>query len=247
VTDELSGTNDVQIFLNAPRADGALLYQYCSPIRLSSGDVHDGVWTASIPIEEDQLGGDWSVWIGTRDRAHRDSAHWLNWWGPGEYVYHDGDLARDRPFPDNMGTVRILGRTRTDSTAPTMSSVQVTPDHVDTLPGPATVDVTLSAADVGRGVSGVYVQLMPSAADENPPYYLSASLNLVAGSHAEGTWSGSISLAQGVPPGTYYVRVMVWDRDQNTSYYVSSSCPNAWYAMPIESNPTVTIVDSTSP
>lgn len=244
ITDELSGATNVGVGGWAPRVDGVRTFGTGGGMQLISGDRHDGIWTGWVTIMEDSVGGDWSLTIEATDRAHRDSRHIVQYWGPGEYVYLAHDPVANRPFPNNMGSVTVIGRARTDTTAPTLQSIQVTPDQVDTLPGPASVHVTVQGSDAGRGVGGVNVGLFSAVYDESAPQYLSESLDLTGGDLNNGTWSGWIDLPQGIPPGTYYVKVLIWDRDNNMNAYMSSGHPDAAFYTELPSNPTVTVVDS---
>lgn len=136
-----------------------------------------------------------------------------------------------------MGSVTVIGRARTDTTAPVVSSVQVTPTQVDTLPGPANVQLTVQASDPGLGVQGVYAELVPLANDQSAPQMPSRSLELSSGDQANGAWRGSITLPQGLPPGTYYIKVITWDVDTN----MTATCPPASptpRATPTNSTPT---------
>jgi hypothetical protein len=55
-----------------------------------------------------------------------------------------------------------------------------------------------------------------------------------------------MTVPQGFPPGTYYIKVFTSDVDSNFSTYVSSGLPDpGWLATRLTTNPTVTVVDST--
>lgn len=250
ITDSLSGVQpeEIGLVLWQPRVDGAVIAGWGRQLELQSGDLYDGIWSGTIALPRNSVAGDWNIEITALDRAHRETNHRIHWWGPGEYVYWSDRPELNRAFPDNMGSFHILGRARTDTQPPIVTSVAVSPDHVDTLPGPATVHLTVQAADAGRGVDGVYVELMSVSDDGTGPKYLSDSLELTAGDDQDGTWTGSITLPQGIPPGTYYLKVVTWDHDTNMTAYVSSGHPDAdSYAHQIASNPTVTVIDSSAP
>jgi hypothetical protein len=217
-------------------------------MRLVSGTSRDGIWAGTVTLTQGSVGGDWSLTISATDHAHRDSGRRIEWWGPGEYVYRSYEPVLNRPFPNNMGSVTVIGRARTDVSAPLVSSVQVTPTQVDTLPGPAEVRVIVQASDSGLGVQGVYVELVPLADDGSAPEMPDQSLQLTSGDRASGTWRGSITLPQGFPPGTYYVKVITWDVDTNMTAYVSAGLPDASsYAHQLDTNPTVTVIDTARP
>ena len=248
IVDKLSGAADVALGAWQPRANGALIAGTGGGMRLVSGTIRDGIWAGTITLTQGSVGGDWSLTISATDLAHRDAGRRIEWWGPGEYVYRSYEPVLNRPFPNNMGSVTVIGRARTDVTAPLVSSVQVTPTQVDTLPGPADVHLIVQASDSGLGVQGVYVELVPLANDGSAPQMPDQSLQLTSGDRASGTWSGSITLPQGFPPGTYYVKVITWDVDTNMTAYVSAGLPDASsYAHQLDTNPTVTVIDTARP
>jgi hypothetical protein len=247
IIDELSGVDDVEMCLWAPRINGAMSQAYCDNIRLTSGTIRDGIWTGSVSIPKGHVGGDWNFWIGVRDRARRESNDMLNYWGPGEFLGREGNPTVDRPFPNGMGSVNVIGRLRTDSTPPTVGEASLTPTVVDTLPGPATVNVTVQAADNDSGVDGISAQLIPPVEDGSQPMYIADNPDLTSGTPMNGTWTGAITLPQGLPPGTYYLKITIWDRETNMTSYIASGHPDAAYwTNQLSTNPTVTVIDSSS-
>ncbi|MGN6132636.1 MAG: calcium-binding protein [Nocardioidaceae bacterium] len=247
LTDDVSGVYHPEVCLHAPLGDyGYEIYASCASLRLRSGDRNDGVWSETVPIFRGQTGGDWDVEISVTDRAHGDG-HQVSYWGPDEYHWKvDPDPAYDRPLADGLGRFTVLGPKRGDTVAPSVSSAAVTPSHVDTLAGDATVHLTVKASDVGGGVDGVYVDLLPAKSDDSSPDSPTASLDLASGTPASGTWTGSMTIPQGTPPQTYYLKVVAWDAAQHYHAYTSSGYPGTDSYEPLSTNPTVT-VDNTAP
>ncbi len=246
ITDALSGVDaeGTSLIMWAPRLQGRLTEGIGAPLRLRQGTIHDGVWSGDVWLPRNSAGGDWTVGIDTKDRAQGGTGTSVTWWGPGEYYPRLGEAADNRLLPDGMGSVHVLGRERTDTTPPTISSAVVTPTEVDTLAGPASVDVSVRAADPGSGVAGVSARLLPATSEEDSPEPPDESLDLVDGTAADGLWTGSIRIPQGFPPGTYYLQVIVWDREDNMIGYYASGHPYAFdYVLP--GNPTVTVVEAT--
>ncbi|MEV4999496.1 calcium-binding protein [Nocardioides sp. LML1-1-1.1] len=245
ITDLLSGVDTVSMSIWAPRHNGMVTSGYGDGIRLTSGNRNDGTWTGTVFIPPGEVGGDWSVNIAVDDRARRGARSWAYYWGPGEYVGRI-DSAVDHPFPSGMGSFRVIGRARTDSSAPTIGDVSLTPSSVDTLPGPAQVQLSLRAADVGLGVDGIRAELVPAQEDDNSPAAVGINPDLSSGTVNDGTWTGTLTLPQGLPPGAYYLRVYVWDREQNAAMYLSSGHPEAasWTNV-LPGSPMVTVVDTT--
>jgi len=64
----------------------------------------------------------------------------------------------------------------------------------------------------------------------------------------DGTWSGSITLPQSTAPGSYYVHALAWDQQSGVGAHVSSSEAATWTSSaPLDNDPTVAVVDSTTP
>lgn len=248
LTDAVSGVYRAETCLHAPLGDyGYEIYASCASLKLRSGDRNNGVWSVTVPILRGQTGGDWDVEISVSDRAHGDG-HQLSYWGPDEYHWKvDPDPAYDRPLPGGLGRFTVLGPKRGDTVAPAVSSVAVDPTHVDTLPGDATVHFTVKASDVGDGVDGVYVELLPATTDESTPDDPSTSLDLATGTASSGTWTGSLNIPGQTPPQTYYLKVVAWDAAQHFHTYVSSGYPGAADYEALGNNPTVTIDDTSTP
>lgn len=247
IVDPLSGVDEETVLFSlwAPRLGGTLTHGRGAGARLTSGTIKDGIWTASVYIPRNEVSGNWSVEIAVRDRAHLGTSEWLSYFGPTEHRFQAGRGEEIRPFPYDMGSFPVVGRVRTDAEPPIVSGATLSPATVDTLPGPATVDVSIDAADIGSGVDGMQAVLVP-ASDDNPPD-IAINPRLTSGTRANGTWTGTFTLPQGLPPGTYHLKVYVWDREALDTMYISSSHPDAHrWPNQIVSGPMVTVLD-TSP
>jgi Ca2+-binding RTX toxin-like protein len=199
VTDAASGVDPdgVNYIVWAPRRDGVLTFGVGGGFELKRGDLHDGIWHGVAGFDPDAVGGRWNLGIRVRDRAGNSAVYW----GPDEYPYRVGEASNwdNLPLPGEMGIVNLIGRTSTDTRDPKADSAEVDTTTVDTLRGPATVRVTLHAADAGIGVEGMLVSLIDPDTGDGPPYF-DVNPDLVSGTHRDGTWSGKIVLPQGTPP-----------------------------------------------
>jgi hypothetical protein len=218
---------------------------YCARMKRLSGDIHDGVWSADIGIEKGSVSGDWNVEISTADRASAGTGRSISWlgrdlwdaWGVG------ADPATQQPLPNDRGRFSVVGRPRVnDSVPPKIVSAVPTPREVDTLAGPARVTFTVRATDSGSGVRGVGVGLV--SADPDGPQDLYESLTRTSGTAYDGTWTDSIVLPQGTPPGTYYLEVFTWDWVDNQRKYTAAGHPDP-VSSTLPGDGTVTVVDST--
>lgn len=246
LTDVLSGVSDAQACIHEPLIDGREIALYCTTMRRRSGDIHDGVWSADVGVDRGAVSGDWNVEISTTDRAHDETWTSISWLGPDLWMWAGGaDPATKQPLPDERGRFTVLGRPRMDdSTPPDIVSAVPSPTEVDTLAGPVAVDFAVRATDTsGSGVRGVGVGLV--SADPNGPKDIYESLTMTSGNALDGTWTDSIVLPQGTPPGTYYLEVVTWDEVDNLQTYVSAGHPEMGSYDPLPGDPTVTVVDST--
>lgn len=252
--DATSGVDpdSVSMVLWAPRVNGAQTRAYGASLHLVGGTLNDGTWSGLVDLPQDSVGGEWQIGLYVSDRASRDARTTRAiYWGPVEYGYQQWNSSEgdNRPFPDDMGTVNIIGREPTDFTAPTISGVQLTPGTVDTLSGPASITVTAHATDAGAGVEGLSVFLIRAEDYSGGPMYLMDSLVMAAGTRADGTWEGTITLPRGLAPGTYYAWVPTWDREDNEAQYIAPGHPMAEYnSHVLDTDATVTVADTqTSP
>lgn len=248
ITDALSGVDPGRIFaiLWSPNPGGYEVLGHPAGLNLASGDLHDGIWTGKVFLDQGEQSGDWNLEIFVRDRASSGSEYGVDYWGPAMYGGPSMRIDRENlPIPGGLGSVSVLG-SDPDSTPPLVHGVSVTPDTVDTLPGPTSVTVTGQAEDSGSGVSVLAFRLRPATIDAGTPSLGSGS-TLVAGTTADGTWSGTIDLPQGLPPDTYYVQVFAYDNDGNSAIYMGSGFPDNWFAGVLDTNPTVTVVDTSGP
>jgi hypothetical protein len=154
VTDAVSGIWYVSMCLLHPMDDYYTNLQ-CHNARLVSGDIHNGLWRQAITSPRGATGGDWNVEVGVTDRAHSGDIRYM---GPDQYrIWTQDGTAPDPsiiPFPAGRGRFQVHGTT--DSTPAVINEVQISPDSVDTLGGPATVTLRVHAADVpGEGVASV--------------------------------------------------------------------------------------------
>lgn len=224
--DAVSGVYDGNPFCLQKPVDGFYTNLPCPNATLVSGNRYDGVWRARVRIPRGETGGDWNVSLNATDRAHAGDT--MMWLGPDLWNYWtDGGTHVDSYYPalpDGTGRFSVLGTS--DSTAPSVRGVTISPSRVDTLPGPVKVDFDVKVTDAPReGVEAVGVGLHASdaAADGSAVQFEFLDLRLTSGTKVDGTWSGSYWVPQGTPPGTYYLQVMVNDPTHYRSYFSPGS------------------------
>lgn len=251
VVDTQSGTARVSLCLNKP-ADGHYAIIPCRASTMVSGTPRDGVWRSTVTIPAGDTGGDWNVSVETIDKAHAagigSSGH--QWVGPDLWRWWTDDGTRQaaewaHQLPSGQGRFTVLGTF--DSNPPSITSATLTPDHVDTLSAAARVTVRVHAVDV-EGVTAVTYYLTTRANDGSEPRIVSAELTLTSGTARDGDWTGSVTIPQGTPPDVYVSQALITDTRHYGSYSGASS-PFAGTSgqLPLPGDPTVTVVDSSTP
>jgi Ca2+-binding RTX toxin-like protein len=223
ITDALSGVADFPFFCAEFPMDDYYTHNGCVDANLVSGNSRDGVWEARVDIPARSIGGDWNISVWATDRARpADQAAVV---GPDIFRAwtRDGAETTARLFPSGKGRFTVRGTS--DSTAPVMVSVELTPDSVDTLERAADVTVRVRATDV-EGVSSVGLWLHALSSETGSVSFLPVDLTLTEGTINDGWWTGTVTLPRGTPPGRYAVQAWVRDATHWRSY-VSTSSPYA--------------------
>lgn len=248
IADPLSGVHDgvAAVHLWAPSATGMPTIGSYGDLQLESGDLHDGIWAATVRVPRGAAEGRWNMQLEVSDAASFGSREAQTiYWGPDLYPFQAEHTyaGRNLPLPDGAGVVNVVGRSAGHD-APTVSDVVLSTDQVDTLTGPATVEISFRAVDVD-GADGGYVALVPGTPDSWPGY-TAPYLQLVDGTVHDGVWRGTVTLPQGLEPGVYYAEVSAVDRDVNQVILIAAGHPYAQnYEHVLPNNPTVTVVDHT--
>ncbi|HEX6485120.1 MAG TPA: hypothetical protein VF012_00275 [Nocardioidaceae bacterium] len=132
------------------------------------------------------------------------------WLGPDLWSYWTDGGSNPDPhlaeLPDGAGRFSVLGTT--DSAAPRVTGVTISPSRIDTLPGPVKVDFEVTATDVpGEGVDAVGISIHGAENDRTGVDFEFLDLALTGGTDVDGTWTGSYLGAAGnaagdvLPPG----------------------------------------------
>jgi hypothetical protein len=206
ITDDLSGVSEPHVVLWEPRG-GSDMAGHGFNFRRVSGGARDGIYRGTAWIAKGAVAGNWNLEIGVRDRAGQRA----QWYGPDLYEIW-GDRDNEHPFPDGMGRVPVLGEPRSDDrTPPTITSATVSPTQIDTLAGPATVHLTVTARDEGSGIEyGVNATFIPD--DPQEELRVEGGAFRTSGTMFDGVYEDDLVFRQGMPPGTY--RLSVWARDR---------------------------------
>ena len=99
-----------------------------------------------------------------------------------------------------------------DTTAPSLTRLELSPASVNTTGEAQTVTVTLGVSDSQSGVAGAQVSL-------SGPAYYSTVAHLTGGSRLKGEWQAQVTLPHNAPKGTYMMSVGVADNIGNRHTY----------------------------
>jgi hypothetical protein len=227
VTDAMSGVDTVSVTAHTWTSNGEWASWWGNGMRLVSGDEHDGVWRGRAWFgNASHFGGTWSLEFFVQDQANMGTTDGATYAGP-VARQHRGGL----PIPDGRGDFTMVGDQISETSTPEITAASLTPTEVHTLGGPAQVTFTVDAQDVGTGVNYVVAEL------SNPGYRFYHGLELTSGTSHNGTWTGQVTLPQGIAPGEFTPSVFIQDVDYNRTWYTAREL----------SLPTVTVVDDSSP
>jgi hypothetical protein len=127
-------------------------------------------------------------------------------------------LAAGAPAVAATPSVSRLCAPPADTVPPQLTSLTLSTDTIDLAHGPSTVTVTAHASDAAAGIaSGVGdIELEFSSARSG----LDTSLNLVSGTSADGTWSGTVDFSQDAHDGVWALSdLVVSDARGNFQFY----------------------------
>ena len=197
-----------------------------------------------------ETGGDWNVSVETLDHAHWPGISEGQQAGPDLWRFWTADGTRtpsswEHQLPAGQGRFSVLGTS--DSNAPDLGEVTLTPNRVDTRTSAAQVAVRVHAVDV-EGVTGVgyYVSTRPTGRVRpvlplrRPDPHLGHGTGRLLDRHPD--------LPAGHAASMYYSQAYVRDTRHFRSYAGNGSA----YAgtsgqLPLAGDTTVTVVDSSTP
>lgn len=193
----------------------------CGSSDLTSGSKTNGVWTGQANMPKGEQSGTWNVGVVVGDKA----GHQVWYVGPDVATapWHDPNFVA---LPDGAGRFTVVGAPA-DTHPPVLVSAALSPNQARTLTAAAPIAVTLHITDV-EGVRSASA-LLASAADSIGNQLMTSltDLRLASGSAKDGTWTGTLMLPRGTPPGIYYLEASVDDVAHATEW-MSPDSPQAY-------------------
>lgn len=241
LTDAGTGIVSARACLWQPVEEGGFTPRGCAALQRGSGTPYDGWWDGAIDVPAGAVGGDWNLVVYVADRARASLE--IMYLGPDRYARSIEPYRgiNENPLPGGVGRVHVVGVS--DSNPPVVTSLAMTPTSVDTVTGPAEVTFRVEATDV-EGIDGISMLLRPAnAANGDGQAYLPlVDFSLSSGTLQDGTWTGTLTIPQGFPPGEHYVAVSVWDgahaRTWAAAHHPLASQP---YTLLLPDDPKVTV------
>ncbi len=191
VTDGVSGLKTAVLTFKDP--SGVVAPSLTTTLHLqdaaTGGTPTDAIFHFSVPVGTSAVDGTWIL----DTLVLTDVAGNLT-------TLSNADLSTgDRSF--------VVSHATTDTTAPTLTSLSVSPTSVTTTGGEQTVTVTVGATDAGsgaQGLAGVDVVLSSPSGSKQVYAFLSRS-DLFSGDSVNGTLRGTLTIPQYTESGTWVV------------------------------------------
>ena len=207
VTDDLSGLdlNGSSVQVTSPTSHT----RDAGPLQLTSGDAADGTYTVDVSLPRYSAQGTWTVETSLADVAGNQA------------VWHTSDLT-GAGFP---GSFQQTGAG--DSSAPVLTSFQVSPSQIDTSGSGKTVTITLHATDDLSGLDP-----NGSSVTVNSPTGLSLdapTLQLSSGTSTNGTYTTTVNVPRYSAPGTWSVDLVLADDVANEASWPSGDLIDAGF------------------
>ena len=140
ITDDLSGFSEGSTSVRTPTGAWTGSTYFTGGNRIS-GDKFDGIYVVEVPVPRYGPPGIWKVDCYVKDAAANER----------EYPYQ-----LDFPTPGS-DEFTVINTGPADTTAPSLSSIAITPTTVNTSAGPATITVTISISDDLSGFRDRYL------------------------------------------------------------------------------------------
>jgi len=204
LSDDSSGVDFGNVFLYNP--DGNFVDSvFFSTTDLISGDALSGTYAVSVPVPDDSLPGTWSLQFSILDVA-------------GNERYYPQDAAFPNPGDELFD---VVNNGLVDVDGPTLQSITLSPDSIDTSGSGQTVNFTLEIEDDISGIAAVSLWVYDPAGT----FISSLGSFFSLADLLSDTLNGTIEVPQGSTIGTWQVGVRLRDSVGNVRFYHSTGEP----------------------
>ena len=202
VTDSVHGFSDGNVTVNNPddNRTGTFFFQGADRV---SGDPFNGIYQIEVSVPAFGQSGIWSVSAAATDTGGLRR----------EYPY-------DIDFPADVNpTFQVFNSGIVDVTTPVITSIDISPNSVDTSSAPAEVQVTISIHDDLSGILEAYIFFYDGADGYQSDLTFNLIDSRIAGDELSGTYQFTRTLPQGSAAGQWRVGVFLRDKAGNAIYY----------------------------
>lgn len=190
ITDDLSGLDDVDLSYSIN--NGGFGVQ----ITRTGSDL-DATYTGTFTVPRYSYTGRYSLFVYARDRVGNVRS------------YNTDDLAA-AGFETGVDVTGPPG----DTTAPTVTGVQVNPGTVDVRTEPATAEIEVTATDAESGIGHLFAFLVVPGGSSNGGVQ-GVTLARVSGTPTAGVWRGTFTLPMHIRNGQWTLAVRALDSRGN--------------------------------
>jgi hypothetical protein len=228
VTDNLSGTSTVQVFLANPTRTITLNRS----LARASGTPLDGVWTGQIQVPQFATAGTWQISsVRVFDVA-------------GNVANVGTSVLASNGFPTDLTVV-----SNPDTQPPAVGSVTVSPSAMDVSAADQILTVDLQVTDnlsgaaltpCGSNSFSTFVVILRSPSGAQNRWFWSADFSLISGSRLNGVWRGTGVMPRFSEPGTWRMQqLVIRDCAGNTAAYNETQlgAANLQIALNVASSP----------
>ncbi len=193
-----------------------------------SGDMYDGIYSATVTMPEGSQTGVWSLYLRLTDNVNNSATL-----SPSEL---DAQFGAGSAEVTNTATLA-------DSTPPALDAFAATPAQVDTGSSAQTITVNATLSDAQSGVTTAGVQLR----EEGGTQVVSCALSLVSGDVHNGDYTGTLRLPCGSAAGTWDVYVDSADALGNSQWWAPIQLDQQFGAGSGEVTDTASVSDTSAP
>lgn len=209
-----AGPQQVEVSLDLSDNSSGFDYGFVYLYNPSYGFVDSTYFDSSDSQFGDPLSDTYAVWISVPEFGPPGS--WTL-----EFDLYDGEgnlrsYPYDSPFPNPGDEVfGVINNGTSDTTAPVLQSIALTPNTVDTSSGERSITVNLNLIEDISGIRGISI----SVYDPSGTYRSDLFQYIPGNSALGGTFQATLTIPQGSTEGTWDVAVNLTDEVGNSSRY----------------------------
>jgi hypothetical protein len=209
ITDDISGFSEGSTAVRTPTGAWTGSTYFTAGNRVS-GDKFDGIYVVEVPVPRYGPPGTWKVDCYVKDVAANER----------DYPYQ---LSFPTPGSDEF---TVINTGPADTTAPSLSLIEITPATVNTTASPATITVKISISDDLSGFRDRYLFFYePGDIFSGSVFAAIDDTHRISGNELNGTYEIPVTIPQGSAVGSWQIRVFIRDRTGGEKTYGPGATP----------------------